>query len=277
MLDMQNVKEIAITEGDVRTIHDSNDNLLWGKLSYSTKYAGDTTQQTEPTPDAPIPVQVVTGEQTVTISDGVTSQDYTLDLGSTELCKLGTYQDYIYKTGDDWYVHKELSSISFDGSENWNYASGSAQPFRYTITDARQLAQSQSVPPDVYSNYYTPFAWNNSSSVNYGVTASTNSSSLNVICFRNVDIASSADWKTWLSTHNTIVYYPLATPTDTKITDATLISQLDAIEEWMTRYGYTSTITGNLPIIITQTNLEQEEKLWDVVNKKLLEGRNNGQ
>ena len=157
-------------------------------------------------------------------------QSYPISLGSIELCKIGNYQDYIYKSGDDWYVHKELSSISFDGSENWNYASGSAQPFRYTITNARQLAQSQSVPPDVYSNYYTPYAWNNSSSVNYGVTASTNSSSLNIICFRNVDITSLADWKTWLSTHNTVVYYVLATATDTKITDATLMGQLEALD-----------------------------------------------
>ena len=33
---------------------------------------------------------------------------------------------------------------------------------------------------------------------------------------------------TWLSNNNVIVYYPLATPTETQITDATLISQLDA-------------------------------------------------
>ena len=45
-MDMQNVKDLAITEGDVRTIHDSSGNLLWGRLAYDTKYEGDTFQQT---------------------------------------------------------------------------------------------------------------------------------------------------------------------------------------------------------------------------------------
>lgn len=51
------------------------------------------------------------------------------------------------------------------------------------------------------------------------------------------------------------VYYVLSSPTDTQITDTTLISQLDAIHEWMTRYGYNATVIGNLPIIIDRNNL----------------------
>ena len=179
------------------------------------------------------------------------SATYTVDLGSTELCKIGTYQDKIYKSGDDWYMHKELSGILFNGTENWNYASGSAQPFRYTIADAGQLAENQSVAPDVFSNYYTPYAWNNSASVSYGVTASTNQASLNIICFRNKDIATLADWETWLGTHNTRLYYPIATPTDIKITNATLISELEALLNASTYDGETDfviTATGtNLP------------------------------
>ena len=81
-MDMQNVKDLAITEGDVRTIHDSNGNLLWGRLAYDTKYAGDTEQDGTPSQDTPVPIQVVTGEQTVTVSDGVNSHDYTVNLSS---------------------------------------------------------------------------------------------------------------------------------------------------------------------------------------------------
>ena len=40
-----------------------------------------------------------------------------------------------------------------------------------------------------------------------------------------------SDWATWLSTHNTTVYYALATPTDTTITDSKLIEQLNHIYE----------------------------------------------
>ena len=44
-------------------------------------------------------------------------------------------------------------------------------------------------------------------------------------------ITSLDDFKTWLSTHNTTVYYALATPTDTEITDSELIEQLNHIYE----------------------------------------------
>ena len=46
-------------------------------------------------------------------------------------------------------------------------------------------------------------------------------------------------FKTWLSTHNTVVYYVLATPTNTEITQEnypTLYSQLLAIQEFLTKY-----------------------------------------
>ena len=62
-------------------------------------------------------------------------------------------------------------------------------------------------------------------------------------------------FKTWLDANELEVYYPLATPTDTKITDVTLIGQLNAVHEWLTRYGYNATVSGNLPIIIDRTNL----------------------
>ena len=45
------------------------------------------------------------------------------------------------------------------------------------------------------------------------------------------NITEVADFKTWLSTHNTIVYYVLATPTETEITNSTLIEQLEAISK----------------------------------------------
>jgi len=39
-----------------------------------------------------------------------------LDLGSIELCKIGNYQDYFYKSGSKWYLHKEINKItSYNG------------------------------------------------------------------------------------------------------------------------------------------------------------------
>ena len=60
---------------------------------------------------------------------------------------------------------------------------------------------------------------------------------------------------TWLATKLPVVYGALKYTTDTQITNTTLISQLNAVHEWLTRYGYNATVTGSLPIIISKTNL----------------------
>lgn len=392
MLNMQNVKDIEITEGSVRSIHDQDDKLIWGRLTYDTKYAGDTEQQTytgknlfdiskvlsndgntskvinngdgtlfiqtppasssvtalspnklsdycptlqvgdtvtlsfnttgtnnyiylcgtganilwstnassrtqiitqamldaqvlfyasginttatvsnfqieigstptdyepyvggipSPNPDYPQDVNVVTGTQTVTLSDGVDSEDYTISLGTVELCKIGNYQDYIYKSGDNWYVHKSTGKILLDGTETWGGTSG-----KYSYSDATIVAQplGADVAPIAFSNYLA--------ASNY--TAVVDNLADNIIAgyynggqFRTrvTSYATANDWKTWLTSHNLIVYYALATPTDTQITDTTLIEQLDAIHQFLTRYGYNSNVSGNLPIIINKTNL----------------------
>ena len=62
-------------------------------------------------------------------------------------------------------------------------------------------------------------------------------------------------FKTWLSTHNTTVYYVLATPTYTKITDPTLISQLEDISMAISYQTQTniSQINNDLPFNIDAT------------------------
>lgn len=393
-MNMQDVTNLAISEGDVRTIHDSSNNLLWGKLSYDTKYAGDTFQQTysgknlfdtsnytvdnnqltitrnddgsftvngtstspttlyftntivlngdytfanigektsgqgycnlyeninytttiayfntasnshfsnftstqtslsqrlnipsgtysnfiyriilvkgtynlsnigdfeqyvggipAPNPDYPQAVQTVTGEQTVTIDDGINTHSYTVNLGSIELCKIGDYQDYIYKSGDDWYVHKAIGKVTLDGTETITSWSSGTITSGYKIASITNLKNivSGSTENIIVSDYFTKAESHNyltSHDVEGFATTETN------LYFRlNQTLGSFA---TWLSTHNTTVYYALATPTDTQITDNTLIGQLEAVHEWLTRYGYNSTVSGTLPLIIEQTNL----------------------
>lgn len=134
-----------------------------------------------------------------------------------ELAKIDTHQDYIYKSGSDWYIHKEVGKKIFDGSENWGDES---QYSRYytQVSDA----PSETVRSMIYSDYYhfvsiygsegAGFAYANKVYLYWGTTSN------------NV-----SDFKTWLASHPTSVYYILATPTDTKITDSTLIGQLDDI------------------------------------------------
>ena len=173
------------------------------------------------------------------------SATYTINLGTTELCKIGDYQDYIYKSGDDWYVHKETGKVIYDGSENWLYQSTSVYPFRIDVSGAGAFSISDDTPPKLFTNYYTPVAWNDSQRPNYCVSITKNSIRL---CFRNTDITSLASWKTWLGSNNTTIYYAIATPTDTKITDQTLIDGLNSALN-MTCYD------GETNVVVTSTNL----------------------
>ena len=201
-----------------------------------------------PNPDYPQDIQVVTGTQTITLSDGVNNHNYTVNLGSTELCQISTYQDYIYKSGNDWYVHKDTGRAVFSGasSEDWVVQNTGTANYFYKIS-----SYPYGLSTSAYSNYFvrTPIT-NSNTSVGFSLNNS------NELRFRpNFSELSVTDWKSWLNSHNVYVYYVLATPTDTKITDATLISQLDAIHQFLARYGYSYTVSGNLPIIIDRTAL----------------------
>ena len=212
-----------------------------------------------PNPDYPQPIQVVTGEQTVTISDGVDSEDFTISLGSTEFCKIGDYQDYIYKSGDDWYAHKAIGKIILDGSENWqgNWQNANTPDYWQTYLKSADFTTNYLESTNgantkcshftchgvtVFPRNEVCYALNNSAT--YSLQFKMSTSFINTV----------ANWQTWLSTHNTTVYYALATPTDAKITDATLVGQLNAVHEWLTRYGYDATVSGNLPLIVDRTN-----------------------
>ena len=214
------------------------------KGSTATSYEPYVGGIASPNPDYPQNVNVVTGTQTITLTDGTISEDYTVDLGSTELCKIGTYQDYIYKSGDDWYVHKEIGKVVIDGSDDEDWAvSLTGTPnffyrYRYVYYGSNQSA---------FSNYFS-----------YKIITSSDTDAgfymlnTNQVRFRpDFNELSLTDWKTWLSTHNTTVYYILATPTDTKITDQTLIGQLNAVLN-STLYQPNTTISssGNLPAIL---------------------------
>lgn len=200
-----------------------------------------------PNPSYPQPINVVTGTQTIALSDGEVSEDYTVVLGTIELCKIGTYLDYIYTDGTDWYIHKAVGLNVLSSNDDWYYNStskGFSKPFvGDRLTTAYQGLCNYAV---VQTNSNT---WQGDGTCGW--------SGSNVFWFQDSGViaTSKADWQTWLTTHIVNVYYVLSTPTDTKITDTTLIGQLDAIHEWLTRYGYTATVAGNLPIVITKTNL----------------------
>ena len=219
--------------------------------SSATSYEPYTGEMPSPNPDYPQTVEVVTGEQTLSISGGTITGEFNIDLGTTELCKIGNYQDYIYQGNDGWYVHKatgkrEVTSIS----SIYSLAGSGYIGAQFDVTDMASNSRMNG-----YCNILIPMN-SPSGATTEGITFGAGNTYVYVI-LKDSRMASStvANWNAWLASNTTIIYYPLATPTETKITDTTLINSLDAVQEWLTRYGYTYSVNGSLPIIIEQNSL----------------------
>ena len=127
---------------------------------------------------------------TATTYEAYKSNNYPITLGDIELCKIGNYQDRIYKNNGKWYLEKQVGKIASYNGE--------------TIT---------------------------------------------------TDFISTTGQKSTGAT----IYYVLATPTTTEITDDTLLEQLDAIGELYrgtNNIMITDTIAPVENIIIEKSNAE---------------------
>ena len=165
---------------------------------------------------------------TLQIERGSVATSYAPYKTPIELAKIGTYQDYIWNDNGTWKIHKETGKVVLTGAQDeyWNYASGAHPRFEHGITGIKLVPSSGTVAP-LFCNYYTPDSIGNiynGADYKIGVHYS-----VEQIWVSNSDYTSANDFRTWLSTHNTTVYYVLATPTDTEITDSNLIAQLDFV------------------------------------------------
>ena len=191
----------------------------------------------------------------IQLEEGDTAHSYTpygADL--YELCKIGTYQDYLYKDNGKWYKYGMIDKVVLNGSESWLVSNNV-----FYITSIVNYAQvKQKI---CYANYYNGIV--NTTSGTSAITTN------NTVCFYGVSgenhrfyvrderYTSRDDFKSWLSTHNTIVYYVLATPTITEITNPILIQQLNDLQNALSYQNQTNISQSNndLPFIIDAQTL----------------------
>ena len=180
-----------------------------------------------PNPDYPQDVNVVSGSQTIAITSDGNTQQYPITLGSAELCKIGDYQDYIYKDGDDWYVHKEISKIILNGTGDYAaLGNGSHGEKRFRIIDSAV----GNIPTSVRGTYCDKYQGvTQSSSVPTPNSISQWSQQNMLLVTTNKTTYSIDDFKADLATSPATVYCVGSEATNTKITDSTLILQLNAL------------------------------------------------
>jgi hypothetical protein len=171
---------------------------------------------------------------------GSTATAYAPYFDPIELCKIGAYQDRIYKTDGKWYIEKQVGKVVLDGTENWVTWGASL-----TNTFSAKLASISPAVKDsgsyatglLLSDYWTEQSNNTLYNTDTQAIATTSNSfyvRINKSLLGSSDIAG---LKTWLASNPTAVYYALATPTTTEITDSELIEQLDALLAKHTLYG----------------------------------------
>lgn len=171
--------------------------------------------------------------------------------------------DYEPYGKDEWYIKKAIGKRTLNGSENW----GTIGTDRYWVAFPDKRGLTSQVQCLLVSNYFksTEYA---GGSVSAGQFTEGYYTVANYNVFFNYNGSNSdlAGFKTWLSTHNTIVYYVLGTTTYTKITNTDLIEQLNSIR----LLEGLNNITTDVPIDLTYVSgidtLDEEYFNEDNVN-----------
>lgn len=157
---------------------------------------------------------------------------------SIELCKIGDYQDYFYKNGGNWYKHEEIkkteyTSVSLQQFENNTY-NKLDRPNDAIIGYPENVTATSNMGAGNEQNQ----AWNSPIVGLFSHAATTRW----WLGFGKVVNATEA---TEIMAKGCVVYYALATPVDTQITDSTLISQLEALANANSYRGTTHITTAS--------------------------------
>lgn len=191
------------------------------------------------------------GKIYVSKSSNYVSQTYPISLGNIELCKIGDYQDYIYKENNKWYKHSEIGKVVLDGSESgWDEYTQSGVTNYYNNSLITFNTQNG------LSNYFTLSTDTSYTNTNTRLVLFNSQKGFGIYAIQNL-FGTLASLKGWLSNNNPTVYYVLVTPTNTEITDQTLIAQLDNFEKVKSYNSQTNISQENndLPFIIDATAL----------------------
>lgn len=181
-------------------------------------------------------------------------QTYPLALGSIELCKIGDYQNKIYKQNDAWYLHKDIDKIVLNGQDgvgNTYVSLGNGHGGQKRFKVGNSLFGN--VPNNirtVYADYYQGIPYNGSTTTSNSICQWSDQNMFAITT--DSTTMTMSDFKSMLNSKPLTVYYVLENPTDTEIDDPTLLAQLNALEQ-MTQFK-----SNYITIVPTGTNLASE-------------------
>ena len=191
------------------------------------------------------------------------SYNIDLNLENIYLAKIPdtNYKNRIYKNNGNWYYERNVEKYIIDGTESWTTQSAYSGYYRYmfvlmenykndnlsygVVGMNSHFIQRITQPHGDYEYLYLQAANNNLLSL--------------YIQIKN--LSTIANFKTWLSENNVVVWYVLANPVTTQITNTTLINQLEAISVHTGTNIITISNSNNIIPEIEITRLKELEKL----------------
>lgn len=160
----------------------------------------------------------------------LTGANTNLDLSQLEKGNaFSSYEPY----GNNWYIEKNIGKVVLNGSETWK---------RTQVSSSNSYAfwnqyANLNLPLGKYGQKYCDrFEYQNKnwneSTPNHLAENNSYTSDLSILFNVDSTVATTlTEWNSWLSTHNTTVYYALATPSYKIITNENLIEQLNNIQD----------------------------------------------
>ncbi len=237
-------KDIAfyLNKSNATTIADRLATITIGQLNTNNKYSVTFTTNEE------VPLYIyVYGN-----NSGMTFNNYVVQVQLEKGTQSTSFEPY----GTGWYLKNEIGKVVFTGAntEIWskrNDGDGSTT-ITFQIPGAFGLFGTN-------SEYCNRFVYEQSSSSgNEGIGISSEKTFVYIQIKRSRLLSlDEAGFKSWLSTHNTTVYYILSTPTYTEITNSTLLSQLNALAKSYASQTNISQESNDLASLLNATALSE--------------------
>ncbi len=271
---------VQITDKIYKPMITTDTSLTYNDYSYPTAGNGS------PSPDYPQTIHTITGNNKIksSNSDNSLSNSVLLTLGDTEICKIGTYEDKIFKAikGNEiydsltteeqatldygkWYLRKAIDKIVLNGTESWRtQTTNQSGDYRFatdTYNNTIRKTLSNTDMPLIYCDMFKPDTPANNWSRVECVSISTSGDIL--IYYDLTKGYDATQFTTWITSNNVIAYIPYATPTNEKFND-TIQEQLEDIYNNMLSYEGQTNISqenADLPFNIEATAIKDLNSL----------------
>lgn len=187
-------------------------------------------------------------------------QNYPLSLGDLWLGKIGKYEDYFYKENNEWYLHKKIRHLPLKISDMNN---SETHPGWKRLDDIKNDFPNKN---ELLANFSTFVSNISNNDKLIGINTADLANGGILFLSKIVMNLTQTEWKEKYPDLVLDLYYGLQNGYDIKITDTTLLKQLDDLENALSYQGQTNiSQDADVPFRISASALYDLNNLIDRV------------